>query len=70
MAGVPAADAAHQLTTVWRLVQAAVVVAVQVARQHPFAAELMDGGRRHTELGICCGALFLLLRAEFVLMWV
>jgi transposase len=45
LTSVAAADAADELTTIGRLVQAAEVVAVEVALQHPFAPELMDGGR-------------------------
>jgi transposase len=45
LTGVAAADAADELTTIGRLVQAVPFVAVGVARQYAFAAELMDGGR-------------------------
>ena len=50
VAGVMATNAAQSLSTIRRLLQAAVIVVIQVARQHPFAAELMDSGRRHTKL--------------------
>ncbi len=44
MAAVAAANAAQQLTTNGRLVQAETFVAVEVAHQHAFATEMMDGG--------------------------
>lgn len=50
LAAVAAANAMQELTTIGRLVQAAAVVAVEVARQHAFAAELMDGCGAHAEL--------------------
>lgn len=50
LAAVAAADSAQELTTIGRFVQAAVVVAIEVTRQHAFATELMDGGGAHTEL--------------------
>ena len=49
LAAVAAADAAQQLTTIGRLVQAAVVVAIEVTRQHTSATEVVDGCRAYTE---------------------
>ena len=50
LTAVAAADVAQQLTTIRRLVQAAVLVAIEVARQHAFATKLVDGCRAYTEL--------------------
>ena len=50
LATIATTMAANEVTTVDRLVQAAMVVPVQVARQDPLAAELVDCGRRHREL--------------------
>jgi transposase len=44
LTSVAAADAVDELTTIGWLVQAAAVVAVEVALQHTLATELMDGG--------------------------
>jgi transposase len=50
LAAVAAADAAQQLTTIGRLVQAAVIVAIEVTRQRASATEVVDGCRTYTEL--------------------
>ena len=44
------ASTADELTTVRRLIQASVFVAVQMPSQHALSAELMDRGRRDSEL--------------------